>query len=141
MPSTHTDMGWIFTEENGMNAAAQKVLDWREKQEVSYCIPLWLRDENIKVAIARCAGRIAPVYELSTEPAAVVCFGPSLNDTWEQVKQFKHVFSCSGSHKFLVDHGIVPNWHVEVDPRAHKTLLIGPPQRETEYLIASTCHQ
>jgi hypothetical protein len=69
-----------------------------------------------------------------------VCFGPSLNDTWEKVKDFKFIISCSGSHKFLVERGIIPTWHAEVDPRAHKTLLIGPPQKEVEYLIASTCH-
>lgn len=71
---------------------------------------------------------------------AIVGFGPSLAEMWEKVRDFKYVISCSGSHKFLVDHGIVPTWHVEVDPRPHKVKLMGQPQKETEYLIASTCH-
>lgn len=116
------------------------ILNIEDKQKVSYCIPLWLRDEQVKQSIQRVSGRIQKAYEKRVDPVAVVCFGPSLNDTWEQIKDFKFVISCSGAHKFLVERGIIPNWHVEVDPRSHKTALIGPPQKETEYLIASTCH-
>ena len=120
--------------------AEPKTLDASQKQKVSYCIPLWLRDEQIKLSCARDLPRIQPHYDLRTDPVAIVCFGPSLNDTWEQVRDFKYVFSCSGSHKFLLEHGITPGWHVEVDPRAHKVQLIGPPHPDVEYLIASTCH-
>jgi len=117
-----------------------KTLDINEKHEVRYCIPIWLRDEQIKLALARTDKRIERYDGLRAEPIAVVCFGPSLNDTWEKIKDFKHVITCSGSHKFLVDRGIIPRWHVEVDPRAHKVQLIGKPNQDTQYLIASTCH-
>lgn len=115
-------------------------LDMAQPQKVSYCIELWLRDEQIKRAIARVSGRIQPSTIRRPEPVAVVGFGPSLNDTWEQVKDFKHVISCSGAHKFLIERGIVPNWHVEVDPRDHKIALLGAPHADVEYLISSTCH-
>lgn len=118
-----------------------QMLDAQKPQKVQYCIPIWLRDEQIKLAIGRVKDRIRPGEGLRAEPVAVVCFGPSLNDTWEKIREFKYVITCSGAHKFLVERGIIPTWHVEVDPRAHKTKLIGPPQKETEYLIASTCHQ
>jgi uncharacterized Rossmann fold enzyme len=116
-----------------------KTLDPTAKQKVSYCIPLWQRDEQIKLAKARIAARIEK-GEPKADPVAIVCFGPSLNDTWEKVKDFKYVISCSGSHKYLVDRGIVPTWHIEVDPREHKVKLIGTPQKQTEYLIAACCH-
>jgi uncharacterized Rossmann fold enzyme len=119
------------------------VLDAQKKQDVQYCIPTWLRDEQIKLAIERPIARLqAPSKEedKKIDPIAVVCFGPSLNDTWEKIRDFKLVISCSGSHRFLVERGIIPTWHVEVDPRPHKVDLIGPPQRETQYLIASACH-
>jgi uncharacterized Rossmann fold enzyme len=116
-----------------------KRLNVKEKQKTSYCIPLWLRDEQIKIAIQRVKERVQP-GERRDEPVAVVGFGPSLNDTWEQVRNFKFIISCSGAHKFLVDRGIIPTHHVEVDPRKHKVHLIGQPQAGTEYLIASTCH-
>jgi uncharacterized Rossmann fold enzyme len=116
------------------------ILDASQKQEVVYAVPLWLRDQQILQAIQRVPGRIQPVSEPRSEPIAVVCFGPSLRETWEQVRDFKYVITCSGAHKFLRARGIDPDYHVEVDPRAHKTALIGEPCPTTEYLIASTCH-
>ena len=116
------------------------VLDVTKKQSVQYCIPTWLRDEQIKLALKReGVGRIQEGAKRD-EPIALVSFGPSLLDTWEKIKDFKYVMSCSGAHKFLVDRGIIPTHHIDVDPREHKVTLMGQPQRETEYLIASTCH-
>lgn len=116
-----------------------KRLKISDKHETKYCVPNWLRDEQIKRAIARVSGRIQP-GDKKNEAIAIVGYGPSLNDTWTEIRNFKYVMSCSGAHKFLVERGIIPTWHVEVDPRPHKVELIGPPQKETEYLIASTCH-
>jgi hypothetical protein len=115
-------------------------LDPSQPQKVQYAIPAWLRDEQIKVNIKSVRGRIEPYYKPRNEPIAIVCFGPSLNDTWERIKNFKYVMSCSGAHKFLIEKGIIPTWHVEVDPRQHKIHLIGQPHKDVEYLIASTCH-
>lgn len=120
-------------------APPQRVLDITAKQGVRYCIPEWLRNEQIRAALARPVGRIQAATVPRGEPIAVVGFGPSLADTWEEVRRFRYVISCSGAHRFLVEHGIVPTWHVEVDPRPHKVALIGVPQASTEYLIASTC--
>lgn len=117
-----------------------KTLDPTQPQKVQYAIPTWLRDEQIKVNIKAVKGRIEPYYEPRNEPIAIVCFGPSLNDTWEKIKDFKYVMSCSGAHKFLIEKGIIPTWHIEVDPRQHKVTLMGEPNKDVEYLIASTCH-
>ncbi len=126
-----------------MEATLEKLpkrLDAAQPQKVSYCIPLWLRDEQVRVNTREVKGRIAPRYGLRDEPIAIVGYGPSLNDTWEQVKKFKHVMTCSGAHQFLLGRGIVPTWHTEVDPRPHKIQLVGPPHPDVEYLIASCCH-
>ena len=117
-----------------------KELDINTPQKTTYAVPLWLRDEQIKQAVARVPGRIQPSYEKRPEPVAVVGFGPSLNDTWEQIRQFPFIITCSGSHRFLIDRGIIPNWHIEVDPRAHKIILLGKPHPDVEYLVSSTCH-
>jgi len=129
-----------LTSSGSTTPATIKHLDVTEKLNTEYCIPLWLRDEQIKQAITRVSARIEPHYELRQEPIAVVCYGPSLAGTWESVGWFRYIMSCSGSHRFLIDRGIVPTWHVEVDPRPHKTKLIGEPHPDVEYLIASTCH-
>lgn len=120
--------------------ATVRRLDANQKQEVKYCIPTWLRDEQIKHSIATVPGRIQPHYDRRPESIAVVGFGPSLQETWEGVHQFPYVISCSGAHKFLIERGIVPTYHAEVDPRAHKVGLLGPPHPNVEYLISSTCH-
>ncbi len=117
-----------------------KPLDASVPQAVSYCIPLWLRDEQIKHSMTRTKGRISS-REPHDDEIAIVCYGPSLNDTWEEIKKFKYVMSCSGSHKFLIDRGIIPTFHAEVDPRPHKADLISTPHKDVEYLIASACHE
>lgn len=109
--------------------------------EASYCIPHWLRNEQIKLSIQRIKKTIQPVIVVKPDPVALVCFGPSLNQTWPELKNFKYIMTCSGSHKFIREKGFTPTWHVEVDPRAHKIELIGDDiSPDTEFLIASTCH-
>lgn len=110
--------------------------------KVQYCIPDWLRDAQIQMNCERYEDRIQIAKEMIKEPIALVCFGNSLNDSWEHIKKFKYVMSCSGSHKFLMDRGITPTYHVEVDPRSHKIKLIGDKiSPETTFLMASCCHQ
>lgn len=119
---------------------AELRLDAAEKQSVSYCIPLWLRDEQIRQSTARVKGRLTLQPTVRAAPIALVGYGPSLNETWEQLRDFKIIMTCSGAHKFLVERGIIPTYHIDVDPRAHKADLIGTPHRDVEYLMASTCH-
>lgn len=116
-----------------------KTLDINEKVPVKYCVDLWVRDEQMKLAISRVSARIKPAATTSDVPAAIVGFGPSLNQTWEKLRDFKVIFSCSGSHKFLVERGVIPTYHVDVDPRAHKVELLGTPHKDVQYLIASAC--
>lgn len=116
-----------------------KTIDPDQKQEVRYCIDEWLRDEQIASAIKRSnVGRIQP-REKREDAVAIVCYGPSLKQTWEQIRDYKYVITCSGSHKFLLERGIVPTWHVEVDPRDHKIKLLGEPHPDVTYLPASCC--
>src|SRR5678816_4695353 len=95
-------------------------LDALAGQKVSYCIPLFLRDEQVRVNTAMLKARIEPHYDVRDEPIALVCYGPSLNQTWDEIRDFKYVMTCSGSHRFLIQRGIIPTWHIDVDPREHK---------------------
>lgn len=65
-------------------------------------------------------------------------FAPSIAYTWPEIAG--DVLTISGAHGLLLDHGIVPRYHVEVDPRDDKTPYITPPHPECEYLLASVCH-
>lgn len=117
-----------------------ETLDATKKQKVEYCIPLWLRDDQIRHACRAVTERFVPVKEPRTDPVAIVGYGPSLRETWEKIRDYRYIVTCSGSHRFLIDRGIIPTWHVEVDPRDHKIALLGDPHPDVEYLTASTCH-
>lgn len=121
-----------------------KTLDFAEKHKTQYCIPLQLRDEQIKAALKRVKKRMQPAKRDRVESIAVVCYGPSLKKNWQEIKKFKNIITCSGAHKFLLENGISPKgrewWHVDVDPRAHKVALLGKPRKGIHYLASSTCH-
>lgn len=117
------------------------VLDFGFDQiKTQYCIDLDTRDRQVTENCARIPGRLAPHADRYDE-IAIVAFGPSLEQTWEQVKAFKYIITCSGAHKYLLERGIVPTWHAEVDPRPHKAQLIGAPHKDVEYLVASVVHR
>jgi len=61
--------------------------------------------------------------------ASIVCYGPSLADTWKVIK--RPIVTVSGAHDYLVDRGIVPDFHVDCDPRAHKARMLKKPQKGT----------
>jgi len=107
--------------------------------KTSYCIDLDTRDRQVAENIKRIPGRVQP-HKDRDDRIAVVCYGPSLEETWPQLREFDKIITVSGAHKFLIDRGIIPTWHAEVDPRPHKADLIGQPHKEVEYLAASVCH-
>jgi hypothetical protein len=95
----------------------------------------------IRENCVRVPGRFEPHRgPFHEEPAAVVAYGQSLTETWKELERFRVILTCSGSHKFLLDRGIVPTYHVDSDPRVHKVAMLGTPHREVTYLIASICH-
>lgn len=119
------------------------VLKWEEKQNVTYCIPAYLRNEQVRLNMRLVKERLAPTaagITYNPAPIAVVAFGPSLRDTWEKVREFETIISCSGAHKFLIEHGIIPTYHVEVDPRIYKIALLGDPHTDVQYLPCSAVH-
>lgn len=70
--------------------------------------------------------------------ASIACYGPSLADTWRELRS--PIISVSGAHDYLIERGIVPDFHVDCDPRPHKPEMLTKPQKATTYLMASVCH-
>lgn len=73
------------------------------------------------------------------EPLAVVAAGPSLNDTYQKILDFKHVLVCGSAHDHLIRLGIVPNYALVCDGGKEDKGNYSLPQKETTYLIASQC--
>lgn len=67
-------------------------------------------------------------------------YGPSLKDTWQEIDRNFQIVTTSGAHDFLIERGIIPDYHVECDPRIHKLEFLRKPNKRTIYLISSICH-
>ena len=77
--------------------------------------------------------------------AIVACYGPSLADTLDELRARKEetggdIISVSGAHDFLIENGIIPDYHLECDPRPHKADNIKVGHPDVEYLLASVCN-
>lgn len=121
------------------------MLDISEKQKTRYCIDDWLRDEQIKINCTKNVGRFQVATELREDAIAIAGFGPSLEDTWHKIREFRFLITCSGAHKFLLKKGLAPGdfekwFHAEVDPRDHKIELLGKPHPGIHYLPCSAVH-
>lgn len=71
---------------------------------------------------------------------AVVGFGPSLQATWHELKQFRAIISTSKAHDFLIERGIIPTYHVDCDPRPHKVEHVKNCRSDIRYLLSSTVY-
>lgn len=102
------------------------------------------RFAQVKSNVLRTAKRIEPSGPHG-KWAIIACYGPSLADNVDRLRQEiadtgGDVISVSGAHDFLIQNGIVPTYHVECDPRAHKADNIEKAHPGVAYLIGSVCH-
>lgn len=72
-------------------------------------------------------------------PIALVAGGPSLADTWPEIKKFKKIMVCGSSHDYVVGLGIKPTWTVVCDPDPIAARYITRSSPGTKFLIASAC--
>ncbi len=95
------------------------------------------RISNIEANIAAVKAR-TPAFNCyeHEQPIQLVCFGPSLRRTWDQLDRTKRIATVSGAHDFLRGKGIVPGYHIEFDWRPHKARFITDP-KGTVFLLAS----
>ena len=102
-----------------------------------------IRFEQARINSVKCPRRLAilPVHDRAV---TIACYGPSLAQTWPQIAVERArgnlVLSVSGAHDFLIARGIVPDIHVDVDPREHKGFFTKNPNPAVKYWMASCCH-
>lgn len=76
-------------------------------------------------------------------PALIVGGGPSLQESLPKLrflKQYGDLFALNGTHDFLVERGIVPNYHVLLDSRPENAGFVKRPKKKVRYLISAFCH-
>jgi hypothetical protein len=103
------------------------------------------RWDQVVAACKRITKRIEPAKPHGKR-AIIACYGPSLKETIEVLREESKkpdtvVVSVSGAHDFLIEHGIIPTYHVECDPRPHKADNINAGHPDVQYLLASTVHE
>lgn len=69
---------------------------------------------------------------------SIACYGPSLLETWQDLQH--PILSMSGATKFLADHGVIADYHVDMDPRLATAQHIAPAVDGVHYILASVCH-
>lgn len=95
----------------------------------------------LAIAAERNYPRLTAVPISSIAALSIVGYGPSLHDTWQQLRDpaARPILSMSGATRFLADRGIIADYHVDMDPRAHKAKHLTPPIPGVHYLMASVC--
>jgi hypothetical protein len=100
-----------------------------------------LRNKKVRTNSARLSKRLEINIKPHDRVANLVCYGPSLKNTWPSLMLAKaagqDIFSVSGSHDFLIEHGITPTAHMDCDPRPHKVQMLSAPNHGVKYWLAS----
>lgn len=82
-------------------------------------------------------------HNLFTGDVAIICGAPSMRKKLDEIRKLKDsgvmIWSVNGTHDFLVDNGIIPDFFAMVDAR-HINDFCNKPQKDCVYLIASQCH-
>lgn len=112
---------------NGMKAPYQLIAAVKPEQRQRY----------MAEAVRRKLPRLGQTPISDTDTLHVVCYGPSLADTWQDVG--RPMITMSGSLKFMADRGVIPDFHIDMDPREHKTKHLEPVIHGPHYLMASCC--
>lgn len=99
------------------------------------------RNANVVINCEKVKARLQDNQPAHKRKAHLVCYGPSLNETWPVIKAayeaHQDIITVSGAHKFLIERGIIPTIHIDCDPRARKALQFGEPHGEVKYWMGS----
>lgn len=99
--------------------------------------------ENIKSSVGRFLPELRP-HQLQDQVIALVGGGPSLeftkDDLIEKYESGVKLVSMNGTHDWLLDNGMRPSAHIQVDARDFNARFVENWQEKTKYLMASQCH-
>jgi hypothetical protein len=96
------------------------------------------REAHMTLALQTGYPRLKQVPIDERASLTVACYGPSLEQTYQSMQ--RPILSMSGATRWLADRGIIPDYHLDMDPREHKVAFIDPPVPGVHYLMATVCH-
>jgi hypothetical protein len=101
------------------------------------CLPEWKRHRYMLTCMEKKYPAMVQQPYRKDEKLSLVAYGPSLKDTWQDIKH--PMMTMSGAHNFMVSKGVIPDYHCDVDPRPHKVDMLTPHEGVC-YMMASVCH-
>ncbi len=111
------------------------------KHAVEFVFNKNVSNELIIANIRANAGRDLPYVDFKR--ICICASGPSLADYLDEIKdrqaQGWHVASMNGSHNYLIENGIVPDFMFMVDARPVNLPFLDKANDHTAYIIASQC--
>lgn len=76
--------------------------------------------------------------------ALIVGGAPSLQDELKNLRTHKIkggvIFALNGTHDWLIERGIIPDFHVLLDARQENVQFVRKPHKDVTYLVAAQCH-
>lgn len=100
--------------------------------------------KNIPTNLARGFPRLHQMPEFqrikgSDVPIAIVGGGPSLKQTIDELRGFRHIMAAGSVHDYLRSQGFAPEYAVACDPSPLMANYFRNPSSETKYLLSSHC--
>lgn len=138
---------WVVFDHGGEKlvvGSAMRFQDWR----IGNVVGAMSREERlaqIKHNMAHYKARPKLAQPENRKAIVIMCYGPSIHSTWRGAISEARFLNAdiatnSGAHDFLIKKGVIPHYHVEIDPREERAEFTDQPQKEgVEYLIASVC--
>lgn len=105
---------------------------------MNLAVPHVVRAHNMQVCLERGIPRLPRAWPEREGWLSIVGFGPSLLTTWYGI--VGDILTISGAHDFLISRRLMPTYHLDCDPRIHKSHFVAHPRIEVQYLMASCCH-
>ncbi len=97
-----------------------------------------------KRSLARDLPWLAPA-KVHKRKMVLVCGGPSLRQNLLEIRKLKarnaEIFSVNGTHDWLIERGIVPDYHVVLDSRPDNVAFVSKSRDSVKYLISAQCHE
>jgi hypothetical protein len=94
-----------------------------------------VRNEHVRRNVAAVPYRLADGMPPHDRLASLVCFGPSLQRTYWEMKG--DVYCVGAAHSFLISKGIIPKASIDCDPRSRVADQLGDPHPNVSYWLAS----
>lgn len=79
--------------------------------------------------------------KLKNEKIALVGGGPSVENTYQKLKNFNNIIACGSSHDWLVSKGINPTYATVCDPDPISANYYTNPVKGCNYLVSTACDE